>query len=144
MASNNTIVLKGKGHHDEGVLGTVASPGMSISFEADGQYDKNTSATAVAIKEGLKIVKEDALQGKTVSDAYAVGDTVFFYEPLPGDHVQLLVLEDEAIAIGDKLVPGLANTGTFIEAGTEATFTAEALEAVTATGGSALVACRIL
>lgn len=127
--ATNTIVLKGKGHHDEGVLGTAAAPGEAIELQADGDYDRLVSAQAAALKGGLKIVKEDALQGKTVNDAYAAADTVFFYSPLPGDHVQVLVKSGQDIDVGDLLIVEGGSSGLFVEAaGTETKFQIEALE----------------
>ncbi len=148
MAVERTIVLKGnaKGHHDEGVLDTVCLPGMHIQMAADGKYDKSPQTSAELVKRGPKIVKEDALQGKTILDAYAVGDRVFYYVPKKGDHLLLLVKTGANIAVGDQIAPEGGGTGLFIEAaGTEAAYFAEALES---TGGAlaadTLVKCRVL
>jgi hypothetical protein len=146
MASNKTIVLKGYGHHEEGVLGTIAAPGEAIELQGDGEYDRLVSVVATALKGGLKIVKEDALQGKTVDDAYAIGDTVFLYSPIQGDHVQVLVKTGEDIDIGDNIVVEGGTSGLFVEAaGTETKFQLEALED---SGGvlaaNTLIKCRVL
>lgn len=147
MGTNNTIVLKGKGHHEEAFIDEVASPGMAVELAADGKLDQVQSTQAEALKNvaGLKILKEDALQGKTVADAYAAADLAFYYEPVPGDHVQLLIKDGETIAVGDTIVVEGAGSGLFVEAaGTETRYQAEALEAVSPSGANGLCKCRIL
>lgn len=106
----NTIVVKGMGHHEEGVCDEICTPGMAVEMAADGEYDLASSATA-----GVKIVKEDALQGKTKDLAYAVDDVLFIYQPLPGDHLLVFCKLGENIAIGDNLVIE-GGSGLFIEA----------------------------
>lgn len=143
----NTIVLKGKGHHDEGVAGAAVKPGCAVELQADGKYDEQTTALAASLKGGLKLAKEAVLDaGKTIDDAYALDDILFFYTPLPGDHVHVLVKSGEDIDIGDKLVFEGGGSGLFVEAaGSETKFQLEALE----DSGGALAAnthlrCRVL
>mgnify|MGYP007077480912 CR=1 FL=1 len=137
MASNvNTIVLKGKGHHDEGEAGAAISPGEAIRIQSDGTYDPESQSPpdATTGHRGLYIAKEDALQGKTVDDAYASGDTVFFYTPLPGDVCQILVKSGEDIDVGDEIYVEGAGSGLFIES-TTATDHAQ-FEALEDSGGA--------
>jgi hypothetical protein len=137
--SHRTIVLKGKakGHHEEGILGTVATPGMHVTLQANGQYNISPEATAELVKRGIFIVKEDELQGKTITDAYAVGDLGFFYKPVPGDHLNLFVKTGLNIAVGDIITAEGGGTGLWIEAaGTEAAYKAQAYES----SGGALAA----
>lgn len=142
----NTIILKGKGHHDEGVASGAIKPGAAIEL-AGGTYAEQSSAQAAALKGGLKIATEAALNGgKTITDAYAADDVVFFYVPLPGDHVNVLVKSGEDIDKGDKLVVEGGGSGLFVEAaGAETKFQ---LEAVEDSGGALaendFVACRVL
>lgn len=141
-----TIVLKGKGHHDEGVSDGAITPGMAITMAADGHYDQTVAAPAAALKADLKIAKEDALQGKTITNAYAATDQVFYYVPLPGDVIHAFVKTGADIDVGDKLVVEGRTSGLFVEAvGTETKFQLEALE----DSGGALSAnthlrCRVL
>lgn len=145
MADNLTIVLKGKGHYDEGEADGAISPGMAVELAADGKYDAQVAAQAAALKQGLKVALEDALQGKTVADAYAAGDRLFFYSPLPGDHIQVLVKDGQTIAVGDSLVVEGGTSGLFVEAaGTETKFQLEALEAVSPSGSNLLCKCRVV
>lgn len=116
MASNvYTIVLKGKGHHDEGVTDAIVYPGEAVRMAADGHYDPESLAADIAAGAGLKIVKEDALQGKTVADAYAAADQLFFYSPVPGDHIHVLVKSGEDIDVGDYLAVEGGGSGKFVE-----------------------------
>lgn len=127
-----TIVLRGhdKGHHDEGVLGAgVCTPGMAIELQAAGTYLQATSAIGEAVKKGVRIVKEDALQGRTLLDAYAANERVFFYIPVHGDIINIFVKSGQNIVIGDDLVIEGTGSGLFVEAaGTEAKYHFEALE----------------
>jgi len=147
MATNvNTIVLKGCGHHDEGEADGAITPGMAVELAADGLYDQQSSAQAAALKGGMKIATEDALQGRTAAIAYADGDRLFFYSPMPGDHIHVLVKTGENIVVADKLVVEGGGSGLFVEAaGTETKFQLEALES---SGGAlaadTLIRCRVL
>ena len=148
MATNiNTIVLRGKGHHDEGTAGGVIKPGAAVELAADGDYDEQTTAQAASLKGGLKVAKEAALdEGGTISDNYASGDIVFWYSPVPGDVIHALVKSGETIVVGDDLVVEGGGSGLFVKAaGTETKFQLEALEA----SGGALAAnthlkCRVV
>ena len=89
---------------------------------------------------------EDAIQGKTVDDAYAAADVLFFYSPLPGDHIHALVKSGEDIDVGEKLVVEAGGSGYFIaSATTETKFQLEALEdSGGALAAATLIRCRVL
>jgi hypothetical protein len=129
------ILLKGKGHHEEGILDTVGTPGMHVQLAADGHWDLSPAAIGELVKGGgFAILLEDALQGKTFTQAYAIGDLAFLYHPLPGDHLALFTKSGANIVVNDKIVPEGGGTGLWIEgAGTEAKYFAVALES---TGGA--------
>lgn len=137
MALNvNTIVLTNPsiGYHDEGKAAAAVKPGMSVEMNASGEYILSVNAT-----NGIKVVKEDALQGRTVADAYAIGERLFFYQPLPGDRIHVLVKAGQTVAVGSK--------GTFLAGYAEvnATKTFEFLEASSgALGADTLLKARIL
>lgn len=132
-ATEKTIVLKGKGHWDEGEADSAISCGMAVAMAADGNWDPTTSTV------GLTLAVEDALQGKTVGDAYADGDRVFLYHPVPGDVVNVLVVSATNVAVGDKLAVGAG--GKFAET---ANGNLVALEGPGVLAADALVACRVL
>jgi hypothetical protein len=145
-ASNNTIVLKGKGHYGEGEANSAISPGMAVAMAADGKFDVPAGTQAETLKEsGLSIAREDSLQGNTIDDAYADTDRLFYYECLRGDEVNALVKDGETIAVGDLLVVEAGGSGLFVEAaGTETRYQLKALEALSPSGSNGFVACRVL
>ncbi len=91
----NTILLDAAGSkREEGTLDTVASPGMNIVLASDGNFDPGAGATDATLP---RIVVEDSLQGKTVSDAYVVGERVFYMIPRRGDVVNILGLSGQTL-----------------------------------------------
>jgi hypothetical protein len=75
------------------------------------------------------VVREDALQGKTVDDTFAVGDLIFLFIPKKGDVIQVRVLTGETIAIGGGLSANAA--GKWVAATVNS-----AVEALEASGGA--------
>lgn len=142
----NTILLKGINHHEEVVADAAVSPGEAIEIAADGKADPVQSAQAEALKGSLFIAKEDALQGKTVDDAYVQNDILFYYIPVPGDHVNALVKSGEDIDLRDLLVVEGGGSGLFVEAaGTETKYQLQALEdSDGALGANTLIKCVVL
>ena len=143
----NTIVLKGAGRYEEGEADAAILPGEAIELAPDGNYDPCQASQANAIKRrGLQIAIEDALQGKTVDDAYADGDRVFFYIPIPGDEIQVLVKSGENIDVGEKLVVEGGGSGKFVASGgSETAYQLESLEdSGGALGAATLMRCRVL
>lgn len=121
MATNiHKIVLKGKGHHDEGTADEAVTPGMAVRMAADGDYDQETLAPDVAAGTGLCVVKEDALQGNIITTEYAIGDKLFLYRPLPGDHIHAFVKASEDIDVGDYLAVEGSGSGLFTEVSSSA------------------------
>ena len=124
MGAENTIVVNGMyGRHSEAVAAGAITPGMGVETQSDGTVDVGAANT-----KRILIAKEDALQGKTVSDAYAADDQVFRYEPLPGDECQLLALSGETIVVGSLLQLNAAGKWVVNVAGR--------MEAVEASGGA--------
>ena len=139
----NKVILRGKGWKEEGTLDAAASPGMFCSLSADGKYDPGHGGADGADIECL-ILEEDALQGKTLDQAYSSGDRGFFHIPIPGDVCNLLVTDGESIAVGDILIED-ASTGLWIEAaGTEAKLKFKALEAAAPSGANGFCKCRCM
>ena len=121
MATNvHTIVLKGKGHHEEGEADAAIYPGEAVRMAADGKWDPETLAAQIAEGRGLVIAEESALDGGTVDTAYADGDRLFIYIPIPGDHVHALVKAGEDIDVGDYLGVEGSGSGKFIEVSSSA------------------------
>lgn len=148
MAVERTIVLRGFSRmtHDEGVLAGAVSPGMVIEMKTDGTYDVLASTKAEILKRNqMLIVKEDAYQGKTITDAYASGARVFFCIPLVGDHLLVLVKSGETISLNDLLCEEGAASGLFTEAaGSETKYRFKALEAPGLLAANTLVKVEVL
>jgi hypothetical protein len=148
MAVERTIVLTGNnyGHHDECVLDGACLPGTAVALKSNGNYDQIAAALAASLKEpSLWILKEDRLQGRYLTTTYNSGDRAFMYKPVRGDHLLLLVVSGQNIAVGDLLVEVAGGSGKFNEAaGTETRFRAKALEAPGALAADTLVKCEWL
>ncbi len=146
MADNRRIVLRGRDEgYGEGRCDEAMSPGMAIELAADGDYDQVQATQAEALKgvAGLIILIEDSMQGKTVDDAYAADDVIFFYHPVNGEIINILVKSGEAIAVGDTLVVEAAGSGLFVEAaGTETRYCFEAMEGPGTLAANDHVKCR--
>jgi hypothetical protein len=109
--ARQTIVVSGepKGHFIEGKLatGSTPKPGTCVSLTSAGLYEPWNGA-ADGEQDEVIVLVEDAMQGKTVNDAYADSAHIFMYMPLAGDEIQVLFgnvagTADE-VAIGDKLM----------------------------------------
>jgi hypothetical protein len=133
----NTIALKFSGRYDEGRAGGVIKPGHLIKLNGDNEVVVHATA-------GQKVMPafawEDALQGKTVDDAYADGDLVNFGICNPGDEV-LAILKDEQNVDEGALLES-AGTGA-LQAVTTGTPIAEAREAVNLTGAAGDGFCKV-
>jgi biotin carboxyl carrier protein len=114
LSGQKTIVLKGEGGvYQEGPLAAAASPGMNVVMTAavdqsgrdtytPGATDAAAAGTTTAAS-AVKILREDALQGRTVDTPYAAGDNGFVYVPRPGDHLLVLVASGQTVAKGGGL-----------------------------------------
>jgi hypothetical protein len=144
--ATNQIVLKGSNHYDEGTLAAAVSPGQAVELQPTSKFDQVQASQAEALKQGIPLVAiEDGLQGKTVDDAYSSGDIVFTYQPVAGDHVQVLVKDGQVIAIGDKLVVEGGGSGLWLGiTGSEAVYQVKALEAVSPSGANGLCKVAVL
>ena len=123
MATGKAIVLNvgecgGQGVRAEYIAAEALAPGTMVAIDAavepvGGRHQVNADTTA-----GFGIADVDYLQGRVNTDAYAVGERVPVYSPLPGDELNVLfVANDGAQAIGDVVGPvGVA--GLFAATGT--------------------------
>ena len=107
----NKIVLIGQGRYDEFIAAGAITPGHLIEMDSAGKVVVHNSEGAYA--ERL-IAIEDALQGKTVTDAYASGALVPTHVGAPGDVVQMFLKAGENVAIGADLIS--AGDGSLIAA----------------------------
>lgn len=153
-SGNNTIILKGRERAilGEGTLSGAAYPGMNLVLRetasvygrdcySAGYGDYVGTGTSISLSAGsLKIVVEDSLRGYTVNDAYADGDSVYFHPPVPGDHLQVLVLSGQTVTKACGLSAG--SDGKFVVDATNPTV--EALEQTATLGSDTLVRVRVL
>ena len=117
MSVGNSIIVRAeRDNYDEGVLAAIAKPGMNIVLGSAGTYTPGVGLAQTAI------VIEDALQGKTMSDAYASGDLVRFITPEPGDRVHLLCLSGEDISVGEGVKANSAGKYVQLSSGDVAQF----------------------
>jgi hypothetical protein len=95
----NTIILKDYLHvFEEYEAAAALSPGMLVELTTAGKIQKHSGAGRTALP---MFPIEDALQGKTIRDAYAAGDKVRVWIPQRGDIVYGLLADEESVVIGD-------------------------------------------
>lgn len=94
MADRRTIVLSGVEElakfHDErrAASGSTLKPGYLAQTTAADEVTNH--AAAGSYWEGL-VVKEDDMQGRTIDDAYDVGDPVMLHRCQPGQEIHLVL-----------------------------------------------------
>lgn len=99
--ANRSIHQRGCGIHEEALASGILSPGHLIKLDANGAVLKH--ATEGGYAESA-FAKEQALLGKSVDDAYAVGDLVPYVIADRGDIVSAIVLAGTTYAKGDILI----------------------------------------
>jgi hypothetical protein len=129
ISGAKTIRLKGDYvQWEEGPLATApALPGMNLVLAVNAQaLGRDTYAPGATLAGGagvggaspIKLVIEQALYGKSIADAYAVGENVRFIIPKKGDVVQVLVASGQTIVKGNG--GSAAATGKWAVAATNA------------------------
>jgi hypothetical protein len=139
---NRTILLKGEINHEEAIASGVLSPGHLIMLDSAGKVLKH--ATQGGYAERL-FATENALAGKSIDDAYAIGDVVPYNVSEPGDIVNALLAPAVAYAIGDQLIS--AGNGTLKKASLVSTgvtvkqIIGVVTQAIDLTAGGAVATC---
>lgn len=115
--TDRRIVLKagysdGGAEHEEGTASGAISPGMNVNMTTAASNAGRDTYIAGATPVGgtaatgatayVKIAKESFLEGKTIDDAYASGDAIFWHMCKPGDVILVLVLSGQTIVKGNK------------------------------------------
>lgn len=108
--TRKTIKLKVKGSDDELIAAGAITPGHLVKRSSATQCVVHATAGGPAER---MFACEDALQGKTVDDAYASTNPVSLVRALPGDRINAIIKAGENIAAGDLLVSG--GDGTLVE-----------------------------
>jgi hypothetical protein len=95
------------------VVMTSAASVFERSTFAPGATPVGGTAAGAATPD-IKIIKEDFLSGKTIFDAYASGDNIFWHHCKAGDHIQVLVKSGQTVTKG--LLGSADSTGKWIVA----------------------------
>jgi len=98
----NRIQLDGDGYRvEEAVAAAAINPGNIVEKTSAGKVQKHSTEGGYA---QVAVAVEDALQGKTVSDAYASGARVTYHILQRGTRFMALLKAGENVSIGDALV----------------------------------------
>lgn len=98
--AHRTIVLKGTPRYEEARASGIVKPGYLIKEVSGGTVTFHSTAAGKAAR---KFATEDALQGKTVADAYAVGDLVPHVDAKMGDEIAVVLAAGETVVEGQGL-----------------------------------------
>jgi hypothetical protein len=98
--------------YEEGRAGATIMPGMLIALNSSAVYVPHPTADGGS---EVCIALEDALQGRTIDDAYASGELVRFIIPVRGDVVLALLEAGQNVTDGTKLV---SNGAGYVQAQT--------------------------
>lgn len=131
---HNRIDLIVSGRREEARAAAVMSPGHCLELDSSGTLI--LQATAGGRPEGSSpclVASIDHLQGKTVDDAFAIGDLVQYIIPKPGDVLAILLKAEQDITINDLLTFSGDGTLSVAESSDEAVY--QALETMDLTGG---------
>jgi hypothetical protein len=114
------IHAKGTYQQEEAVAASAITPGMLVEFFGKaGTLQPHSTEGGQAPEAAFAV--EDALQGKTVSDAYAAGDVVTYILPSKGSCVNAILKDGYDYSIGMQLIS--AGDGKLIPNGQESSAT---------------------
>lgn len=94
-------------------------PGMLLTLNSDNKVAIHAVEGGVLGDEAL-FAEEDALQGKTIADVYAIDALVRVLVPGKGSVVNALIEDGQDISIGDKMISagnGKLKVSTDLESG---------------------------
>lgn len=80
---------------------TTMKPGTVMERTSGDTFQPHSTSGGTGV---TYIAREDALQGKTLDDAYAAGNPVFAAIPVQGAVAQVLLTHSVSYAIGDLLI----------------------------------------
>jgi len=132
MARGNRIVVfpaDARGNYEEGTILDTSSPGTIMEIDptialssGSGRWSWIAANSATdGLNKGSAVLREDLLQGLSMTTAYVSGARCFLYHPIPGDELNCLLGEvagtGNTYAIGDVLMQD-AETGILVPAST--------------------------
>lgn len=136
--------MLGQGRHEEATAGAVITPGMLVALSAVVAAAVNQQTVVPHSVAGgpaeMMFALEDALQGRTIRDNYAVGELVGIVMAEKGDVVYAFLAAGESVDAGDQLASDGAGA---LEPAASGTPIAVALEAVDLSDTDAEVDNRI-
>ena len=99
-AGNKTITLKGSGISEEKYAAAAVSPGDLVELTSADKFQRHSESGGNAVR---RFAIEDKLQGNEITEAYAIGETVFARAFSNGERVNAILAINQTIVIGDKL-----------------------------------------
>jgi len=156
MAKGNLIVVSEnpRGRFAEGTITGTPKPGTVVMIDTATALDANGRATFVpyapgqdGIKQGaMCVLREDYGQGKLASEAYVTGDHCYVYYPLPGDELNMLLLDISGTAddhaMGELLMVNNGDGKLVASTGSPEQEPFQLLEAVTDPAADTLAHCQ--
>lgn len=130
--------------YEEGIASSAITPGMILERTPGTGSPMDDEVQPHSVQGGrgeLMIALEDALQGRTVDDAYEAGDVVGYNLALPGDEIYAWVEASASVSNGDKLCSN--GSGAFEIAASGDEVLAEAIESKTTGGSGGHVRARV-
>uniref|UniRef100_A0A6M3K2W3 Uncharacterized protein n=1 Tax=viral metagenome TaxID=1070528 RepID=A0A6M3K2W3_9ZZZZ len=104
----NTVHLKGSNFRvGEAVASVAAYPGYLMETDSNGEVKPHATEGGYAAR---MIANEDAMQGNTLTDQYAIDDLVQLLYELPGNEVRMYLEAGQTAVIGSRLIS--AGNGT--------------------------------
>lgn len=99
MARGKEIVMDSpnvRGKFEEGIVSGTPKPGTCMEIVPNtapvgGRFTWRAWTRNDGAKGPIVVLREDALQGKTTTDAYVSGTRCFLYWPCAGDHLNMLL-----------------------------------------------------
>jgi len=98
MAYNTIKLKKYLDVIEEYAAAATLYPGNLLEITSAGTVQKHSGAGKTA---PCLFALEDALQGKTIADAYSAGDKVQVWVAVPGEIVYARLADEETVVIGD-------------------------------------------
>ena len=136
----NRIWNKGEFRQEENVAAEAGIyPGMLLTLDSANKVAIHADEGGALGGEAIFAV-EDALQGKTIDDVYAISTIVTTVIPNKGSVINALIEDGQDISIGDKMISagnGKLKVSTNLESGeTLANVVGIATEAIDLTGSN--------
>ncbi len=86
--AHQKIFKRLRNEQEEAIASGIFSPGHLLKMDSADKVLKHSTEGADG---AIRVALEQPYTGKTVADAYAVGDTAFYRECLPGDVVAVFL-----------------------------------------------------